>query len=488
MGLSNQRIDEDQFLASRQEVLNMYKTGAQVNLEEAIAYCKAIPAHKNLTHQLREARKNETVIMHNLSGMATIEMHRNLLSALQDQGGAGLLHCIYDSLTRTCRFDESERLMKESEKTGKNMLNGFPVVAYGVKGCRELFESLDRPISALGPSIDSRLCTEIAMASGFSELVLNTFTAFETYTKTVPLEEIIGYHQYAARLASYYQDHGIDICCVVPNGPGGDNAPGIAPPSLGTAGNILGALMCAGQGLKYLVFDYHSHGNLAQDAASCFVRLKLAKEYLEKLGYHDIECYLENGQLGGQYPQNFDQARIQVAYGASISAVTNAEVCQVKTYDESSNIPTLESQVSSLIMGKMMYDIIKTQHIDFRNMKEIQIEMEEEEKETRAIVDKVLELGDGDPMVGSVKAYELGVLDNPVASNPRVAMKTVGIKDLNGAVRYLNTGNLPFTQEMKDFHLDRLNARAEKLGHKLDFDTLVADMRAIAAGEWISKK
>lgn len=487
MDINNRKIDEGVFLSQRQAILNTWKTGAEVDLDEAIAYHKAMPAHKNLTHQLKEAKATGGIIMHNLCGMSTMEQHKDLLLGLQNQGGSGLLHCIYDSMTRTCRFAEAEKMMKESERTGKNMLNGFPVVAYGVKGCRQLLESVDRPISALGPSIDNRLATEVALASGFSELVLNTFTAFETYTKTVPLDEIIAYHQYCARLAGYYQDHGVDIAIAVPNGPGGDNAPGIAPPSLGSAGNILGALMCAAQGGKHLVFDYHSHGNLAQDAASCAVRLALAREYLDKLGYTDVELYLENGQMGGQYPQNFDQAFVQVVYGASLSALTNAQMCQVKTFDESSNIPTKENQIRSLIGGKMMYDIIKTQNLDFLNTKEVLEEIHEETIETRAILDKVLELGDGDAMIGSVKAYELGVLDNPVASNPRVATKTVGIKDCNGAVRYLNCGNLPFTNEMKEFHRERLAQREKALGKALDFDTLVSDMRALSQGTWLTK-
>jgi methylaspartate mutase epsilon subunit len=320
MSISNQKIDKGIFLEQRKNVLNMWKTGAEVDIEDAIAYHRNMPKHKNLVHQLRKARDTGTAMMHNLCGVSTMKQQKELLLALQNEGGSGLLHCIYDSMTRTCRFAEAEKMMRESERTGKNMLNGFPVVAYGVKGCRELFETLDRPFSALGPSIDARLATEIALASGFSELVLNTFTAFETYTKTVSLDDIITYHQYAARLVGYYQESGVNLAVIVPNGPGGDNAPGLAPPSLGTVGNILGALLAAAQGAKHLVFDYHSHGNLAQDAASCAVRLKLAKKYLDYFGYKDVELYLENGQMGGQYPQNFDQAFVQVVYGASLSA------------------------------------------------------------------------------------------------------------------------------------------------------------------------
>ena len=50
------------------------------------------------------------------------------------------------------------------------------------------------------------------------------------------------------------------------------------------------------------------------------------------------------------------------------------------------------------------------------------------EKETRAIVDRALEMGDGDPVVGAIKAVEAGILDHPVASNRHVKWRGHGCK------------------------------------------------------------
>ncbi len=208
MTIANKRIDEAQFFEERKKVLSMWPTGKDVDLDEAVAYHKKMPAHKNIVNRLIEAKKDGTTLIHNLCGYTTVNQQIELLLHLQNVGQSDFLHCIYDSFTRTCRFDKAEEALRESERTGKNMLNGFPVVTYGVAGNRKVIEAVDRPISALGPSIDSRLSTEIALASGYSELIINTFIAFETYTKTVPLEEIIRYHQYACRLVGYYQENG----------------------------------------------------------------------------------------------------------------------------------------------------------------------------------------------------------------------------------------------------------------------------------------
>jgi methylaspartate mutase epsilon subunit len=486
MRITNIKMDEAEFLKERKQVLAMWPTGKDVDLAEAVAYHKKMPVHKNIVNKLIEAKKHGTTLIHNLCGYTTLDQQIGLLLHLQNVGQSDFLHCIYDSFTRTCRFEQAERALRESEQTGRNMLNGFPVVTYGVPGNRKVFEAVDRPISALGPSIDSRLATEIALASGYTELIINTFIAFETYTKTVPLEEIIHYHQYVCRLVGYYQEQGVQLGVLVPSGAGGDNAPGVAPPSLGTAGSTLGALLVAAQGPKYLVFFNPSHGNLAQDVATSLTRIKLAREYLDRFGYKDVELFLENGNLGGQYPIDFDQAFAEVLYAPILSALSRAQLCQIKTFDESSGIPTKENQARSLRGSRMMYNIMKTQKIDFAGSKEVRAEADEEERESRAIVEKVLELGDGDPLAGAVKAYEFGVLDNPVANNPRVKAKVMGAKDAQGAVRYLDCGNLPFTGDMVEFHRKRIAKRESQRDRKVDYDTIVSDMRALANGTWLS--
>jgi methylaspartate mutase epsilon subunit len=487
MKIQNKRIDEDVFMRERQKVLAQWKTGREVDLAEALAYHRAMPVHKNLPHQLQKARREGSVLMHNLTGQSTMASQLEFLLALQNQGQSGLLQCLYDSYTRTGRFEHLESVIRECETSGKNLLNGYPLVNHGVSGNRRLFEALDRPLGALGPAVDSRLASEIALASGFTQLVDNSYIVFETYTKTVPLEEILGYFQYSLRLAAHYQEHGAPVAVTVATGAAGDNSPGIAPPSLGTAGRVLGALAAATQGVKHLIQVNWSHGNIAQDVASSVVTQKLAREYLDRFGYTDAQLYMENGCLGGPYPYDFDEAFAEVMYAGIVSAFTASQMCQVKTFDESSGIPTLENQVRSLRGTGMMYRILRTPNLDFPGSSDVQQEAAMEEREARAIVEKVLELGDGDPLVGAVKAYEFGIMDNPVANNPRVKSKVMGLKDAQGAVRYHSVGNLPFDQEIIDFHQEKIAGRAQALGRQPDYDTLVADLRAIASGAWLHR-
>jgi methylaspartate mutase epsilon subunit len=486
MNIQNKKIDEDDFLNRRKEVLAMWPTGKEIiDLDEAISYQKSLPPHKNLVNRISNAKKAEQTLFHNLAGFTTLDQQTDLLLHLQNIGQVDALFCIYDSFTRTGRFERAEEVIKECERSGKNLLNGFPIVNYGIRGNRKLVESVDRPVGAAGPAVDSRLVSEIALASGYTQLQDISFIVFETYTKTASLEEILGNFQYINRLVGYYEERGVQIAIRASSAASASNAPGVAPPSLGIAGRVIGALLVATQGPKHIVLMNSSDGNIAQDVATSITGQKMAREYLDRFGFTEVELFMSNGCMGGPYPLDFDQAFSQVVYAGIVGALSGSQLVELKTFDETRAIPPKENQAKSAKGTRMMYNIMKTPGLDFVNSKEVRTEIEVYERETKSIVEKVLELGDGDPLVGAVKAYEYGIMDNPVANNPRVKAKVMGVKDAHGAVRYLNCGNLPFTKDMMEFHREKIAEREKLLGKKADYDTIVSDMRALITGEWL---
>jgi len=487
MKIQNKKIHEDEFLKKRNEVLAMWPTGRDVDLNEAVSYHKSMPPHKNLVNRLSEAKRTEQTLFHNLAGFTTLDQQKDLLLHLQNAGQLDVFFCIYDSFTRTGRFGHVEEVVRECEKSGKNLLNGFPVVNYGIEGNRKLAESVDRPLGTAGPTVDSRLASEIACASGYTLLQDVSFVVFETYTKTASLEDILGNFQYSNRLAGYYQEKGVPIAVRASSAASASNAPGVAPPSIGISGRVISSLIVATQGPKHICLMNSSDGNIAQDVATSITGLKMAREYLDRFGFTDVELYLSNGCMGGPYPLDFDQAFSQVVYAGIVGALSRSQLVELKTFDETRAIPPKENQAKSAKGTRMMYNIMKTPGLDFINSKEVKIEIEVYERETRAIVEKILDLADGDPIIGVIKAYEYGIMDNPVANNPRVKAKVMGFKDAHGAVRYLDCGNLPFTKDMMEFHREKIAEREKTLGKKADYDTIVSDMRALITGEWLHR-
>jgi methylaspartate mutase epsilon subunit len=182
------------------------------------------------------------------------------------------------------------------------------------------------------------------------------------------------------------------------------------------------------------------------------------------------------------FPSDYAEAFAVVCMAPIVTLLSGAEVCYITTIDEAHKIPSKENNAASLRAARMMLNLLKDQESDFANSQAVRIEAEMVERETRAILDRVIDLGDGDVAVGAVRAVEAGVLDQPFAASQRTARRAMGVRDAEGAVRYLSHGNLPFTKEILEFHKEKIAEREKVQGKKIDYDTVVSDIVAMSRG------
>ncbi|MGB9886417.1 MAG: methylaspartate mutase subunit E [Moorellales bacterium] len=474
--ISNRRLDEDEFFAERQEVLAQWPTGKEIDLDEAIEFHKSLPASKNFPSKLRYAREHGEIYASTGMGKATLEEQLELYLYVEKEGRADLLGLSPDSLTRQNNYQAAQRGLEESLRTGRSVLNGFPVVNYGVKAIRKLVEAVSCPIQPRYGAADARLCDEILLAGGCSSSAPDLFMDFWQHSARVPLEKVIRTHQYVARLMSYYNERGVQICA----GAQGFYGAGI-PPSLQTATVIISSALQAGQGVKYLYVACTGHGNLVQDVASARVRLRLAKEYLARLGCPDVEFFWGLSFNLMQYPAEAGASLAVVFMNTLMAKLIGAQLSDVRTVAEAKAIPTKEDIANTFRTAKVMENYLQPQKLQV-DEQACRLEEEMQEKEARAILEKVLEFGDGDILVGAAKAVEVGVLDNPFAANRAAAGKVMGVKDAEGAIRYLDIGNLPFPSEVVEYHREKIAQRERKTGRKVDYETIVNDLLAVSRG------
>ena len=108
-------------------------------------------------------------------------------------------------------------------------------------------------------------------------------------------------------------------------------------------------------------------------------------------------------------------------------------------------------------------------------------------RETRCIVDKCFELGEGDLAVGSVRAVLAGVLDIPFAPSRYNAGKMLPARDNDGAIRILDMGALPFTDDIKAFHRAKIEERAKAEKRNATFQMVIDDVYAISKGRLVGR-
>jgi methylaspartate mutase epsilon subunit len=475
--IRNRKLSQEEFFEQRKDVLAQWPTGKGIaDLNEAIEYHKKQPFFKNMTNKLRYAKEHHEIYANTGMGKATIEEQIDLLRYTEKEGRADVLGLSIDSLTRQNDYKGAQKGLEESIKTGRSLLNGLPAVNLGVAAIRRMNESVSCPVRPRYGAADARLCDEILLAGGCSSASSDAFMDFWQHHAKTSLEETINTHQYVARLMGYYAEHGVPML---------GSAQGLygagLPPSLQTAMVTLSLLLQAEQGVKTMGFMCCAHGNLIQDVASSRVRTNLLLHYLGKFGHGETELFPSLSFSLMQYPEELGANFAVVFMNTLMARLTGAQISDIRTIAEAKAIPTKEDMAYTFRTAKVMQHFLQHQKIEV-DENEVEQEARMEEKEVRCILDKVLEIGDGDPLIGASKAVKAGVLDNPFAANRAAAGKVLAVKDTEGAIRYFNIGNLPFTKEIADYHKEKIAARETKLGKKINYEIVLQDLLAVSKG------
>lgn len=480
MELVNKQLTSNEFNRQREEILQQWPTGKDVDMQASIEYHKALPDHKVFSKKLVAAKNAGTTLIQPRAGVALIPKHIELLTYLQDEGEADLLPTTIDSYTRQNRFQKAEGGIEESVRTGKSMLNGFPAVNHGVSGCRQIIDALDTPVQVRHGTPDARLLAEITYAGGFTSNEGGGISYNIPYSKNADLTKTIQDWQYVDRLTGMYEEAGVPIN----REPFGPLTGTLVPPCISHSVAIIESLLAAEQGVRNITVGYGQCGNLLQDVAAIQTLQSLTDEYLRKFGYGDRIVTTVLHQWMGGFPQDEAKAFAVISWGSTVAALAHATKVIVKTPHEAIGIPTMEANAQGLRCTKQIITMLGDQTINTHSLKDEKLIIA---AETRCILDKVFELGQGDWARGAVRAFEAGVIDIPFAPSRYNAGKVLPARDNEGAIRIFDPGHLPFTTELLEFHREKMEERATEEKREPSFQMVIDDVYAISKGRLVGR-
>jgi len=468
------RWDEDRFLAERAEVLAQWPTGARVDLDEALAYQRSIPQAKRAPWVLAQAQAQRRTLVQPRAGVAGLEEHIALLRALE-RGGADLLPTTIDSYTRECRYAEAQRGLEQSIAEGRSLLNGFPAVNHGVDACRRVVESVNAPLFARTAAPDCRLTHEVAIASGYTAITAGPMVFSLGYAKDYPLEQTIERWQYVYRLVGWYAERGVilnvehylAISTMVPH-------------AISLACAILDSLVAAAQGVRDITLGFGQQCHLAQDAAALRICTRLCRHYLEALGLPGVALSSLMTQWMGGFPPDEGQAYGVICLGALAAHLGGATDMVTKSALEAIGIPTPEANAAGVSASKMVLRMLADQKL--APNPEVAEEEAVLEAEVRAIVDRALELGEGDATAAIVRGIRAGVIDVPFSPQRANANKALPARDWRGAVRWMRTGSVPVPADVQEHHRAALARRLAGQADRQPWELLLDDVNAISRG------
>jgi methylaspartate mutase epsilon subunit len=464
------QIPADDFDRMRRENLARWPTGAEVDLDEVVALHKAMPVHKRLGAVMRRADAEGRCLTQPRGGFGTLALQLELMRELDKTGLADIVPTTTDSYTRNEQWAKAELGVKESEKAGRSMLNGFPMVNYGPRQARQLIEAIDKPTIVLSGTSYPRLTSEIGIAAGFSGYLGSGLAYTVSYTKETTLEEGIRNYQYLDRLAALYAERDVDLHRRQPGFLTGTNI----PPSVAIVTCIIDALLAAHQGVRNYGLELGQTLHLVQDAVAVRMCRVMVQEYLQRAGFHDVFTPITSLHWMGAWPQDETQATALIAYGGTLAAVSGATSITTKSTHEAFGIPTPKANAEGLRITRMAIYLARDIRLD--ELPEFKLECEILRREVTPVVDKVLEMGDGDAALGTIRAAEAGVLDIPWSPNRQIKSRIMPARDADGYLRILSAGGVPIPRDVMAYHEERLRKRAEKDGIPFGDDLAVSSV------------
>lgn len=454
--LSEARIPDDVFAGMRRENLARWPTGAGVKFEAAVERHKSLPRHKQLAWVMRQAEAERRCLTQPRGGFGTFELQKELMEVLDRDGHADIVPTTTDSYTRNEQWDLAQNGIEETRKMGRSMLNGYPLVNYGVEYATRLIDAIEKPAIMLTGTAMPKLTGEIGYAAGYSGYLGSGIAYTVSYVKELAVEEGIRNYQYLDRLVAMYQDAGVELHRRQPGFLTGTNI----PPAIAIITCVLDCLLAAAQGVRNYGLEMGQTLHLVQDAAATVACREMCQEYLRKRGYDDVFTTVTLLHWMGAWPQDEAQSAALIGYGGTLAAIAGAVSVTTKSTHEAFGIPTPQANAEGLRMTRTAIYLARNIRLD--GLPEFEHEKELIRREVRPIVDKVLEMGDGDVAVGAVRAFEAGVLDVPWSPNRGVKSRVLPARDADGYLRIVDPGLMPFPRDVMAVHEERLRKRAER--------------------------
>ncbi|MEC3893783.1 methylaspartate mutase [Nocardiopsis sp. LDBS1602] len=398
-------------------------------LAETIAYVRGL-GKPTAAEVLRAARDAGRVALQPRCGVGSHSQMTTLLRDLERHARPDILTLTIDSHTRLRRFDNARAVLLRNPAE----LNGYPLVTHGWPRGRELNEAVSVPLEVRHGSPDARRLFETSVASGITSFEGGGISYNLPYSKAVPLSESLAAWRDVDALCGELAERGLTIDREL----FGTLTAVLVPPSISLAISVLEAVASTREGVRCVSVAYPQGGHFEQDAAALRAIPVLAARYLPE----EVEVHAVLHEFMGLFPKERSHAEDLILYGALLARLGGATKLITKTYLEAYGIPDTRANIDGLLLASRANSPL----LDFISFDEDRVgaELEWVLEEVAEIVEPVLEAPD--LYEGIESAFERGRLDIPFSASRYARSAIIPRRAPDGAIRYLESGALPFSE------------------------------------------
>ncbi|MBL6970297.1 MAG: methylaspartate mutase, partial [Campylobacterales bacterium] len=179
-----------------------------------------------------------------------------------------------DSHTRLNDYGSAGKMLRLSEETETDMLNGYPLVNHGYKSTRKMITDFNTPVSLRHGTPDARLLVDMAIASGIFEIEGGPITYLLPYSKNFPLDKAFLYWKHVEKVCAKYSQLNEPIN----RESFGPLTATLVPPAITIVIQICEMLLSLEEGVKSFSVSFSQTGSLNQDVVTAKVIRAMAQK------------------------------------------------------------------------------------------------------------------------------------------------------------------------------------------------------------------
>ena len=472
--VSDEQWSAERLAAERKLVLAEWTTGREVTINS-----EPPPPCRNLDQRLWRAKVEGSLpLLQPRTGVASLDKQIEILAYLE-RSGIDIASVQLDAASRSKLYQKAKEAIELSERRNSSALNGFPIPVHGASGVRRLVNSLNIPFQLRAGGPDHRFTYEIALSGGATGVEGGFVCYLFPYDKTTKPSESLRNWQYIDRLcALYHQVTGVAINREY----FGTLTANLIEPSLAITVNIAQAILSAKQGVRSVSVGYAEQGNRAQDIAAISVLEEMTNRYLKKYGQYGCRVTTVFHQFMAAFPKDEAKAEDLIFNSAATAALAGATKIMTKTHVEAFKIPSMFENARGVATARRGLRSARLARFDAASVAR---ERRILEMEVSQLMSAIEELGEGSIARGTIRAFKEGCLDIPFAPNKYNRNEVVTLRDRGGAIRFAEFGNLPFGNQIKDFHHGKIEERKTLERDARIFSLLEKDLTRIWKNDYL---
>jgi len=353
-----------------------------------------------------------------------------------------------DSHTRLNDYGSAAKMLRLSEETETDLLNGYPLINHGYRTTRKMVTHFDKPVSLRHGTPDARLLIELAIASGVFEIEGGPITYILPYSKNFPQDKAFLYWKHVERVCAKYST----INEPINRESFGPLTATLVPPCITIVIQIAEMMLSLEEGVKSFSVSFAQTGSLNQDLVTSKVLRKLATKYAHKIGVTDAMINLVYHQWMGAFPRDKFKSDSLIDAGAMIAKMVGADKIITKTRAEAFGIPTKEDNAQAV--ANVQYTLNMLQGIPSF------VDEEEEENLTNQ-VDEIFEAifnDKADTLWRKVfNSIKNGIIDVPFSPHIINNNELITVRDKQSNIRIYKKGNLPISDKSFKYEQSKID-------------------------------